>query len=64
MENIKEWAILDSDVTSHFLVIEAPTSEMIIATMPIKGTTPDDSQIQSTHTCQLAIPELPGVARI
>ena len=64
MENIKEWAILDSGATSHFLVTEAPTSEMTIATMPIRVTIPDGSQVQSMHTCKLAIPELPDVARI
>ena len=64
MENIKEWAILDSGATSHFLVTEAPTSEMTIATMLIRVTIPDGSQVQSTHTCKLAIPELPDVARI
>ena len=64
MENIKEWAILDSGATSHFLVTEAPTSEITIATVPIRVTIPDGSQVQSTHTCKLAIPELPDIARI
>ena len=64
MENIKEWAILDSGATSHFLVTEAPTSEMTIATMQIRVTIPDGLQVQSTHTCTLAIPELPDAARI
>ena len=64
LDSIKEWAILDSGMRSHFLVMEAPTSEKTIATMPIKVTIPDGSQVHSTHTCQLAIPELPDNARI
>ena len=64
MENIKEWAILDSGATSHFLVTGAPTSGMTIATNPISVTIPDGSQVQSTHTCTVAIPELPDAARI
>ena len=28
MSNIKEWAILDSGTTSHFLVLEAPTTNV------------------------------------
>ena len=27
MQNVHEWAILDSGATSHFLVIEAPTTD-------------------------------------
>ena len=64
MTNIKEWAILVSGATSHFLVTEAPTSEMTIATMSIKVTATYGLQVQSTHTYQLAIPELPDNTRI
>ena len=49
--------------TSHVLVIEVPTSEMTIATMSIKVTIPDGLQVQSTYTCQLAIPDLPDKSR-
>ena len=64
MQNIKDWAILDSGATSHFLVTAAPTSDVSPATSPLKVTIPDGSQVQSTHTCKLAIPELPEQARL
>ena len=64
MTNIREWAILDSGATSHFLVTAAPTSGIMPATNPLKVTIPDGSQVQSTHTCKLAIPNLPDSARI
>jgi len=64
MTDIKEWAILDSGATSHFLVTAAPTSEITVAKSPMKVTIPDGKSIQSTHTCKLAIPQLPDAARI
>ena len=35
MENIKEWAILDSGATSHFLVVDAPVDDVMRADNPI-----------------------------
>ena len=64
MQSIKEWAILDSGATSHFLVTAAPTASVQVATNPLTVTIPDGSKVKSTHTCTLAIPELPPKARM
>ena len=64
MQSIKEWAILDSGATSHFLVTAAPTASVQVATNPLTVTIPDGSKVKSTHTCTLAIPELPPKAII
>ena len=60
--NIKEWAILDSGATSHFLVVDAPKEDVRIANTPISIRQPDGASVQSTHTCALKIAKLPGPA--
>ena len=64
MQNVHEWAILDSGATSHFLVIADPTTDHQEAKNPLSVKLPDDAHVSSTHTCTLAIPELPAKARI
>ena len=61
--NIHEWAILDSGATSHFLLTTAPTTNKKAALNPLHVTMPDGDQVQSTHTCDLDIPQLPANAR-
>ena len=61
--NIHEWAILDSGATSHFLLTTAPTTNKKAALNPLHVTMPDGNQVQSTHTCELDIPQLPANAR-
>ena len=56
MSNIREWAILDSEATSHFLVTAASVSDTQVAGTPLVVRLPDGGQVQSTHTCTLAIP--------
>ena len=63
-EDIKNWAILDSGATSHFLVADAPAHDVTKATTPITVQLPNGERINSTHTCNLPIPELPASARI
>ena len=63
-ENIKEWAILDSGATSHFLVLEAPTRHTEVATNPLIVRLPDGARVKSTHTCELELSQLPPEARI
>ena len=63
MQNVHEWAILYSGGTTHFLVIEAPTSDRQEAKNPMSVKLPDGVYMGSTHTCTLAIPELPAKAR-
>ena len=35
LEDIRNWAILDSGTTSHFLVVDAPADDVMIAANPI-----------------------------
>ena len=41
IENIKEWAILESGATSHFLVVDAPVDDVMAAESPINVEQPD-----------------------
>ena len=61
-ENIKEWAILDSGATSHFLVLEAPTRQTEVATEPLTVRLPDGARVTSTHMCELELSQLPPAA--
>jgi hypothetical protein len=61
---IKGWAILDSGVTSHFLTTNAPTSNIIPASVPLIARLPNSDKVQSTHTCTLNLPDLPAGARV
>ena len=61
--NVHEWPILDSGATSHFLLTTAPTTNKKAALNPLHVTMPDGDQVQSTHTCELDIPQLPVNAR-
>ena len=58
LEDIRNWAILDSGATSHFLVVDAPADDVTIATNPISVRQPDGAKVQSSHTCNLKIPQL------
>ncbi len=60
---IKNWAILQSGATSHFLTTNAPAANIIPATVPIIARLPNGEQVQSTHTCTLNLPALPSGAR-
>ena len=61
--NIHTWAILDSGATSHFLVTMAPKSSVSTANNPLCVALPNGDIVQSTHTCTLALPQLPAKAR-
>ena len=63
MSNIKDWAILDSGATSHFLVTAAPATDVTSTKNPLRVRLPDGSMIASTATCNLALPQLPSEAR-
>jgi hypothetical protein len=60
---IKRWAILDSGATSHFLTTDAPTSNIIPASVPLIARLPNGDKVQSMHTCTLNLPNLPASAR-
>ena len=63
LKNIKEWAILDSGASSHFLVVGAPVTNKQVAVAPISFTLPDGDQVHSTHIGDLDIPQLIKSAR-
>jgi hypothetical protein len=60
---IKQWAILDSAATSHFLTTNLPATNIIPATVPLIACLPNGDKVQSTHTCTLDLPTLPVGAR-
>ena len=63
LEDIKDWAILDSGATSHFLVTDASATGISVATNPITVTIPDGTKLTSTHKRELDLPLLPKGAR-
>ena len=62
--DIRKWAVMDSGATGNFLVTDAPISERTEAHDQISVTLPDGSQVESTHTGLIDIPQLPKAARI
>ena len=59
-----KWAILDSGASSHFLVSDAPNQSQVPAISPLKIHCPNGSIIESSHTCELDLPQLPKAARL
>jgi hypothetical protein len=60
-DTIKQWAILNSGATSHFLTTSVPKTNILPTAMPIIAPLPNGDQVHSTHTCTLDIPSLlPG----
>jgi hypothetical protein len=52
-------AILNSGATSHFLTTNAPTTNIIPATVPLIAHLPNGKKVQSMHTYTLNLPTLP-----
>ena len=63
MKSIKDWSILDSGATSHFLVTAASITNITPASNPLTVKLPDGACVSSTHTCTLNLPQLPTRAR-
>ena len=61
--DLKNWAILDSGATSHFLVTSAPVTDITPAISPLTVQIPNGERVTSTHTCNLDMPQLPQQAR-
>ena len=61
--NIHTWTILDFGATSHFLVTMTPKSSASPAANSLRVSLPNGDTVQSTHTCTLALPQLPAKAR-
>jgi hypothetical protein len=58
----KHIAIVDSGCTGNYLKVTAPVTNKKLALTPIHVTFPDGTSIQSTHTCELLLPQLPIAA--
>jgi hypothetical protein len=56
-------AILDSGCTSNFLSASAPCSDKQAAQVPLNMNMPNGTTIQSSHTCNLFLTNLPHQAR-
>jgi len=61
--NIKDWEIIDSDLTSYFLVTDAPVTFLQMATTPLQAHLPNGTQVALMHTCALNLPHLPSSAQ-
>jgi hypothetical protein len=56
-------AILDSGCTSYFLSATAPCRKKQAAHVPLNVNMPNGTMIQSSHTCDLLLTDLPPQAR-
>ena len=63
MKSIKDWAIIDSGATSHFLVTTALITNITSASNPLKVKLPDGACVSSTYKFTLTLPQLPTRAR-
>ena len=63
VEDIRQWAILDSGATSPFLCMDAQATGVTPTKDPITVTIPDGTKLTSTHTRELDVPNLPKAAR-
>ena len=63
-ENSKDWAVLDSGATSHFLVVNATASKVTPTDNPITVTITDGTTLKSTHVRKLDLPQLPMKTRL
>ena len=64
LKNIREWEILDSGASSHFLVVGVLVTNKQVAVDPISVTLSDGDQVHSTHIGDLDMPQLPKSARL
>ena len=62
-ENLRNWAILDSGASSHFLLSTAPVVEKRIAETPLTVTLPNGDIVSSSHIAELNLLLLPQAAR-
>ena len=64
--NIKivvDMAVVDSVATVNFILPDTKVSNMKISKKPLIINLPDDTQLKSTHTCEINVPRLPKEAR-
>ena len=63
LHTIKKWAILNSEASSHFLALGAPVRNKVVAKKPIAVMLSDGTQVHSTHTGDLDMPQMSTTAR-
>ena len=63
MKSIKDWSILDSGATSHFMVTDTPITNITRASNPVTVKITDGACVSSTHTCTLNLTQLPTRAK-
>ena len=56
--------IADAGATGHFGLPGTPVTDILPEITPLVIHLPDGKTIQSTYTCKLAIPWLPGEAKL
>ena len=61
--NMRRWAILDSGISSHFLMMNTPPLHKRKTANPIRVTVANGERVRSTHDGALDIPGLPPSAR-
>jgi hypothetical protein len=57
----KYFGLADSGATGHFFTTNAHVVNKQIALNPLNVKIPDGNTLQSSHTCELDLPKLPGV---
>ena len=63
MENVKQWAILDSGATSKCMMTDGHTLSVTPAINPTSVTLSDGNKVKNTHQCTLDLPDLLMAAR-
>jgi hypothetical protein len=61
--NHKHIYIVESGCTGHYIKVTTPVPNKKIAKTPIQVTLPDGASIESSHTCDLLLPQLPDMAK-
>ena len=62
-ENLRNWAILDSGASSHFLLSTAPVLNKMVADRPLTVKLPNGDTVRSSHIAELDLPLLPRGGR-
>ena len=62
-ENIRNWAILDSGASSHFLLSTTPVLNEMVADRPLAVRLPNGDTVRSSHIAELDLSLLPRGGR-
>ena len=58
-KNLRDWAILDSEASGHFLLSTSPVVDKRIADVPLTVMLPSGDVVSSSHIAKLNLPQLP-----